>query len=338
VSPNVTTTYTVTGFLNGCENTSEVTVTVIDEGITAYAGEDVTICRGYETILTASGGTSYLWNTGETTQSITVGPMSSRDYTVIAYDGSYEDEDSVTVTVITNPNVHINNGQNITILAGDYVTLSAFGADTYEWSNGATLPNIAVNPSESRRYSVIGFVGFCSDMKEIDVNVIQRVVANAGDNQEICMGESITLTASGGEDYLWNTGETTQSITVSPEESSEYSVLVYNELDSGEATVLVSVTDCTAVEIPVEDTSSFDFLMYPNPATDNLNIRISGFDKLSGLSIYDLSGKLIYTEDIKTVNTPIVTKTLNISNYSKGMYIVKLNYDNKILTERLMLK
>ncbi len=37
-------------------------------------------------------------------------------------------------------------------------------------------------------------------------------IVSAGEDQSICEGESATLTASGGNNFLWNTGETTQSI------------------------------------------------------------------------------------------------------------------------------
>ncbi|MEN8194481.1 MAG: choice-of-anchor Q domain-containing protein, partial [Bacteroidota bacterium] len=52
------------------------------------------------------------------------------------------------------------------------------------------------------------------------------VNANAGEDQSICLGESVTLTASGGSTYSWSTGATTQSITVNPNETTTYTVTV----------------------------------------------------------------------------------------------------------------
>ena len=44
---------------------------------------------------------------------------------------------------------------------------------------------------------------------------------------EICSGDSVTLTAYGGNEYLWeNTGETTQEIIVSPTTTTVYNYVV----------------------------------------------------------------------------------------------------------------
>ena len=339
VNPTTTTTYTVTGLLNGCENTDTVIVTVLDEGVTAEAGDDVVVCQGYETTLTASGGDSYLWSTGETTQSIVVSPSSTSTYSVTVFDatGTNSDTDDVTVSVNPNPNVVILNGDDVTILEGEYVTLSVTGANTYEWNNGATQPNIAVNPSVTTTYTVIGYINDCSDAKQVSVNVVEQVIAYAGEDQEICLGESVTLTATGGDEYLWNTGDTTQSITVSPEESSDYSVTVYNALDYDDATVTITVVDCSVVEETPEDPTGFEFLIYPNPASDILNVEVSGFQNLSGIYMYDMAGKKVYIEDFENVNELIVTRELNVSNFSRGIYLLKLLYDDKVITKRIVL-
>ncbi len=57
---------------------------------------------------------------------------------------------------------------------------------------------------------------------EILIKTSSQITANAGSDEEICLGESVTLTATGGATYFWNTGATTQSITVSPNETTTY--------------------------------------------------------------------------------------------------------------------
>jgi len=339
VSPTETTTYSVTGFTNGCEASDSVLVSVEDLVI-ANAGDDVSICQGYETVLTASGGESYLWSTGATTQSITVSPSSTSTYSVIAYVGDQQDEDEVTVTVNPNPNVIIQNGDEVMILQGDYVTLSATGANSYQWSNGATQPNIAVNPSVTTTYSVTGFINNCEDEKQITVNVLEEVTAVVDVEQnEICLGETVTLTASGGDEYLWSTGDTTESITVSPEESLEYSVTVFNALDFDETSVIVSVVDCSSIETP-DEPEEFGFLVYQDPQTDVLKVRVSGYQSVNvnNMSIFDITGKHVFSIDFEEEDESTVIKEIDTSSFSRGIYIIRLIYDDKALVKKIPIR
>jgi hypothetical protein len=340
VNPTTTTTYTVTGTTNGCESLDSIIVTVVP--YEASAGANQTICQGYETTLTASEGDSYLWSTGETTQSITVNPTSTHTYTVTVFEGNYQADAEVEVGVNPNPNVVITNGNDVMILEGEFITLSASGANTYSWNNGATQPNIAVSPSITTTYEVTGFINDCEDTTAIIVNVLETVQADAGEDLIICNEEIVTLTANGGDDYLWSNGETTQSIEVSPDVDTEYSVLVYNALDSDEDTVMVFVEECSTVEFPVES-ETFDFVIYQDPTTDILNVKIDGLQSViaKGYSIYDLSGKVIYTETFNSSDMEELsqmTRELDVSAYSRGVYIVRLQYDDTSVIKKIPIR
>ena len=338
----MTTTYTVTGISNGCESIDDVIVTVEPFIYTASAGANQTICNGYETTLTASAGDSYLWSTGETTQSITVNPTNTQIYTVTVYEGDYQAEAEVEVGVNPNPNIVISNGDDVMILEGEFITLSASGANTYSWNNGATQPNIAVSPSITTTYEVTGFINNCEDTKAVIVNVLEIVQADAGEDLIICNEEIVMLTANGGDEYLWSNGETTQSIEVSPDVDTEYSVLVYNALDSDEDTIMVFVEECNTIEFPIES-ETFDFMIYQDPTTDILNVRIDGLQSVTakGYSIYDLSGKIIYTEifnQSEMQDQAQMTRELDVSTYSRGIYIAKLIYDDTSLIKKIPIR
>ncbi len=342
VNPTVTTTYSVTGVANGCESIDDVTVIVEPFVFTASAGANQVICQGYETTLTASEGDSYLWSTGETTQSITVNPTNTQIYTVTVYQGNYQADAEVEVGVNPNPNVVIANGDNVMILEGEFVTLSASGANTYAWNNGATQPNIAVSPSITTTYEVTGFINNCEDTKAVIVNVFETVQADAGEDLIICNDEVVTLTANGGDEYLWSNGETTQSIEVSPEQDTEYSVLVYNALDSDEDSVIVFVEECSTIEPPIE-TDTFDFMIYQDPILDILKVRIDGLKAVTakGYSIYDLTGKVLFTEKFRAADLQqlsYMTRELDVSTFSRGVYIVKLNYDESSIIKKIPIR
>jgi uncharacterized protein YjdB len=352
VSPNETTTYTVIGTTATCSTEAQVTVTV-EELLVVSAGQDENVCENdsYEVVLTASLGDSYLWSTGETTQSITVSPLSTTTYSVTVTSGIQEDTDDVTVFVNPNPDVVILNGESVDIMSGDFVTLSASGANTYEWNNGATQPNIAVSPSQTTTYEVRGYIGDCYDEKQVTVNVIPEVEADAGEDQEICLGDIVTLTATGGDgseyeyEYEWSTGENTQSIQVSPTETTEYTVTVFNALDFDEDTVTVFVdSNCTddggVVEDPIDGTAlDFEFAIFPNPANEYVDIKLSGSDQLTNFYLYDMTGKLIFQKRVENESLSVSSTTrIDVSSLRPGLYMVKLVDLRRELNKRLMIR
>ncbi len=342
VSPTETTTYTVT-VSDDEGNSDEDSVTVfVNQFPIANAGEDQTICQGDSITLTATGGDTFLWSNGETTQSINVNPNSNLTYSVEVFSNNCSSEDSVTVFVNPNPNVTIVNGDSVDIMNGDFVTLTATGANSYLWSNGAVQPNIAVNPSQTTTYEVTGSIGECLDQSQVVVNVIPEVEANAGEDVSICFGETITLTATGGDEYEWSTGETTASIDVSPEETSVYTVTVFNALDFDEDSVIVEVdANCTNEEQPTipDDQADFSFDIFPNPANDHVDIKLVGTAQLTRLYLYDITGKLIMSKRVtnESLNSSTITR-LDVSALRPGMYYVKMTDVNRDLNKKLLIK
>ena len=228
VSPAATTTYSVTVTdANGCTAVAAQAVTVNPLPTAAISGTD-TLCLGNSTTLTASGGSSYLWSTGATTVAITVSPSATTTYSVTVTDGNgCTDAASVAVVVNPLPTAGIT-GVNV-ICAGDSTTLTASGGSSYLWSNGAATASVTVSPAATTTYSVTVTDGNgCTDVasRTVTVNPLPNA-AIAGDTI-ICLGESTTLTASGGSGYLWNTGATTASLTVAPATTTGYSVTVTN--------------------------------------------------------------------------------------------------------------
>ena len=146
-SPSMTTLYTVTVLdsVTGCQSTDDIFVSVTG-GPTAVVSNDTTICYGSALIITASGGTSYLWSTSETTSSIVATPTISSVYVVTVYDaGGCADSDTVLVDV-NNPSVNL--GVDTSLLPSQSIVLDAgSGFASYLWSNNATTQTITVDTS-----------------------------------------------------------------------------------------------------------------------------------------------------------------------------------------------
>jgi hypothetical protein len=55
--------------------------------------------------------------------------------------------------------------------------------------------------------------------------------------------------------------------------------------------------------------------------------------------IYDISGKIIYKEQIKTdENTQSLDKEIDSAQFSRGIYIVRLLYDDTELLKKIPIK
>ena len=242
VCPNITTSYSVTVTdPNGCTDSDEVTVTVWPLP-TAYAGADVSICLNDCINLTASGGTTYLWNTGAATPTINICPNVTTTYTATVTDANgCTDSDEVTITVLTLPTA--NAGSDVSICLNDCTDLTASGGVNYSWSTGGANATINVCPTIITTYTVtVTDANGCSDSDEVTVTVLPLPTADAGVDVSICLNDCTDLTASGGVSYSWSNGGATAIINVCPTVSTTYSVIVTDAngcTDSDEVTVTV---------------------------------------------------------------------------------------------------
>ncbi|HXH19099.1 MAG TPA: T9SS type A sorting domain-containing protein [Chitinophagales bacterium] len=252
VSPALTTAYSVTvTSVNGCRATAAAVVTVNALPSASIFPAAVSICSGQSATLTASGGTSFSWSTGEAIQSITVNPSSTTAYSVTVTNGGCTASATRTVTVNSLPAVSITPAVS-TICSGESAMLTASGGTAYLWSTGASAASITISPQAASAYSVTatGTDGCTASATGI-VNVNPLPVASVTPaNASICIGSSLTLTASGGGSYSWNTGSTLPSITVSPMATTSYSVTVSSASGcSASASGTVNVSNSLAASI-----------------------------------------------------------------------------------------
>jgi hypothetical protein len=91
-TPTATTTYKliITDNSTGCTVDDSITVNISNTLTAMISGAD-TICKGSPTMLTASGGSTYLWSNGATTNVITIFPTVTTTYTVKVASGSCSD-------------------------------------------------------------------------------------------------------------------------------------------------------------------------------------------------------------------------------------------------------
>ncbi len=98
VNPVVTITYTVGVSNNGCVKDTSIVVVVSKAPTVTIIGDSL-ICAGNSTALTASGATTYSWNTGATTSTVLVSPPATTTYTVTGSNGACSMNATKAVTV-----------------------------------------------------------------------------------------------------------------------------------------------------------------------------------------------------------------------------------------------
>ena len=202
-TPMVSGTYTVTVTDSlGCIKSGSINLTY---GVAnGNAGPDRVVCVNDPAItLTATGGSTYMWSTGENTPSISVDPPSSTSYYVTITNAvGCSIKDTVNVTVNPNPVAAISGPD--TICPNQQINLTASGGGTYLWSTGANTATISVAPAVITTYTVTVTSGLsCSSTASKTVNVTQisfscLTTVNGGSPKDtceatVCVGESVTF-------------------------------------------------------------------------------------------------------------------------------------------------
>ena len=250
VSPTTTTTYSVTVTdTNGCTDIDNVEVEVYGLPTPSVVGP-AEICNQGTADLVASGGASYLWSEGSTTALIAVSPSVTSTYSVTVTDANgCTATTSHTVIVNTNTTASVTSG--VELCEGEQVDITASGGVSYVWSTGETTATINANPSATTTYIVtVTDSNGCTATSESTVIVHPLPTADAGLDTNLCIGESQTLTASGGATYLWSTGDTGNTLQVSPTSTAMYNVTVTDVHGcTAEATVTVTVNDLPIISV-----------------------------------------------------------------------------------------
>lgn len=302
VTPLATTTYYVTASDNVCSLVDSVMVHV-SQLPNVDAGADQSICMGDSINLSAIGGLDYVWNTGDSTANISVSPLTTTTYYVTATNANgCTASDNIVITVVSDITVSISGDTSLCL--GDSTLLSVSGANSYSWNTGQTDSSITVLPTVNTNYTVVGNIGSCSDTASIMVNVHALPYANAGTDTTICSGTTITLTATGGDNYVWNNGSNSASQQVTPMTTTTYTVTVSNGFGCENSDDVA----ITVVQTPIANAGSNQMICYG----ETIQLNASGGGTYQWSNSPTLSNINIYNP----FASPLVTTTyyLTVSN------------------------
>ncbi len=226
VSPNITTSYTITGQNPaGCIQIRTITQTVMPTPALSISPPNPTLCMGGTLILVASGATSYTWlPSNNTSANLAVSPVSNTTYTLLGTAGSCSSTIATSVIVVPIPTVSIAGTPSI--CTGQQATLTASGAGAYTWVPGNfTGQVITVSPPVTTTYIVTGNTGGCTDTANVVVVNNNPTITATANPATVCPGNTTTLTALGAVSYTWLPGALTGNQAIyTPFVTSTYTV------------------------------------------------------------------------------------------------------------------
>ena len=191
--------------------------------------------------------------------------------------------------------------------------------DPSDWSCDSPSKGIA-NTNLASAFNNCG-VGLCGSPRvRVDVTIVAGITpVNLGNDTSFSGPFSLILDADTGyTSYLWSTGDTTQTITVNTFDT--YWVTVTGGVNGCSYTDSIVVTSTVGI---FEMIGSEKFILYPNPAMNNL--EISGNPDLlkdATINITDLQGRT--TSNIHINSNGGDQVTIDISNLVGGVYFLNI--------------
>lgn len=252
------------------QDTVIVTITVNSKPTVLVTG-GTTICQGNSATLTATGATTYFWNTGATTSSIVVSPTASTTYTVTGT-SSNGCSNSQTASVMVNAlpptptatsNSPVSTGQSLSL------TATYFTGATYNWtgpngfsstSQNDTIPAVTNVAAGVYSVTITDINGCTSTAGTTTVIINSAITVSATSNNVLCFGGSngsATATPAGGAapyTYIWypsaQTGATATGLV-----AGSYTVTV-TDANSASGNTVVTITQPTAINVTTNGTAT----------------------------------------------------------------------------------
>ncbi len=338
-----------------CPNSvSDTTIVLVHPTPIANAGTNISIPNGTSTTLhgIASGGIGpyvYQWISNppgflSNEQNPSTGNLPvTKIFLLTVTDsltGCQSEPSQVIVAVIGGPLSANPAADPGVVCVGDPVHLYALagggsGLYTYSWSSvpsgfASQEPDPETTPQQTTTFQVIVNDGFNNFPGSATVTVNPLPVIHMGPvDSTVCIYDSVVLDAGNpGSAYEWSNGATSRTITITSAglstEVQTYQVRVTNQnqcMDSALINVIFSFNAC----VGIHDQSDFkDFTVFPNPTNGSFKIFIRPLEPRTNVEIYNMTGSNVFSTIIEGIPGITIEKEINISNFSAGIYLIKI--------------
>lgn len=245
---------TYTAILNGidfagCSSTETISI-IVNPVPTAPIVNSITYCQGATALPLTATGTNLLWYTtavGGIGSSTAPSPSTAAAGTFSYFvsqttNGCESARAQLNVIVTAQPTMNLPTA--LSACPGELIAPAAFSSSlanvTYSWTNSNTSIGLSANGSgvipsfnsvnstaidQVASISVTPTVGSCSGSPiTFTITVFALPTVNAGLDQFICTGQSVTLNASGATNYTWDNG-ISNGVNFTPIATTTYTVI-----------------------------------------------------------------------------------------------------------------
>ena len=236
----------------------------------------------------------------------------------------------------------ISLGADTIMCEGTTLVLDA-GLPNVTWSTGETTSTIVVNNDTpgTWEYYVSTPAGNCFATDTIEITVNPLPVPDFATSVSMATA-TFTNASANATSYHWNFG------TGNPADTSNLTDPVFTYSQNGTYTVILTATNaCGSVShtfdvvitgISIDEIPGASVTLSPNPASDNLNLSISGLSvQKVELEITNVLGQRIYNEALNLQGDNF-NKQINVSEYEKGIYFLTIKTNDHATTKKLVVE
>ena len=326
-SVSATGNYSVTVNNGSCTYSDTIHVTLNTAPVVTL-GSDTILCGGSFTLNAGNAGSNYLWSDNSTAQTLTTD--SSGTYSVTITDANTcIGSDAIVITVNTPPTFDLGNpitqcGGSVTIDAGS-------GATTYLWYNSTGAQTLTTSTSGSYAVTITD-ANNCTASDSVQVTINEVPVVNIGNDTSACV--PLVLNAgNAGASFLWSNGDTTATVTLpGNNQTAQLYVIVSKQGCSATDTINLAICD------GLEAIAGSSVELFPNPSQGRFTLYFNSTTVQDlKMDLITTGGQLVCTFKNEKATTSF-TREFDLSNFSKGVYFLRLSSENGMAVKRIVIQ
>jgi hypothetical protein len=293
-------------------------------------GNDTLVCPGEFILNAGNTGSTYVWNTGASSQTITVN--NAGNYAVTVNKNGCKKTDTISITLKPAPNAFAGN--DTSICQGSSIKLMATGGVNYTWNNNV-LQGVTFVPMSSQFYTVT--VSGANGCKNKDSLMVSLITIPPKPLITVKYGLTDTLISNVLTGNQWYKNGN----LLMGENGSR---LLVSSLVNGNYTDIVTENGCSSIPSDVisivgikEYSDNFNFSIFPNPFKEitYFNYTLKHAEQMD-IRIYDVTAReislLIHSNQEKGEHTVNFEAAL----LKPGLYYYRIKAGEAIYTGKII--